>query len=142
PLRGGEQPSGHIGPRAYRQSVTASDVFLEIGGRQTGPKVDIDPARAQDFGGARAQGIGDQHLWHQAALAAWRSSSQAQSSQGSSNATSAGSTVAPVQIRIPGGEARWLAMSYAAPSSSSRFAIARAVRKRPSHSLPANPRSP
>src|SRR6516162_2163414 len=106
-----EQPLGDLGRRAHGEPVIEGDALLELAGRQTGAEVDIDPARRQDLGGTRAQLIGDQHLCHYAAFAAWRSSSQAQSSQGSSSATSAGSTVAPVQIRIPGGEARWLAMS-------------------------------
>src|SRR5262249_39115582 len=46
-----------------------------------------------------------------AAFVVPRASSQAQSSQGSSASTSLRSTVAPVQMRKPGGEARWLARS-------------------------------
>src|ERR1700730_7617856 len=77
-------------------------------------------------------------LWIYAAFAAWRCSSRAQSNQGSSNATSAGSIVAPVQIRTPGGEAWGRARAEAPPSSSSRFVIARAVRKRSSQDIRAN----
>src|SRR5262249_15296649 len=47
----------------------------------------------------------------QAALAVRRCSCQAQSSHGRSASTSAVSTVGPVQMRSPGGEARWLAIS-------------------------------
>ena len=111
-LRGaGEEPLGDLGRRAHRKPVIVGNALLELGGRQPGQEVDVDPAGGKDLAGTRAQLIGNQHLCHYAAFAAWRSSSQAQSSQGISIATSVGSTVAPVQIRIPGGEARWLAMS-------------------------------
>ena len=46
-----------------------------------------------------------------ATLAPSRSSAQAQSSQGRRASTSLRSTVAPAQMRMPGGEARWLARS-------------------------------
>src|SRR5207237_9850440 len=50
--------------------------------------------------------------------------SQAQSSHGPSASMSAVSTVAPHQMRRPGGASRYAPMSYAACSASSRLARA------------------
>src|SRR5205085_9160 len=69
--------------------------------------VDPDAGAADDLEIARRV----EALLYQAALAASRCCSQAQSSQGRSASTSLRSTVAPVQMRMPGGEARWLARS-------------------------------
>src|SRR5207249_1690651 len=96
--------------------------------------------------GSPNNGVGDYRRTHltkgyglaQAAFAALLCSSHTQSSQGSSAATSAVSTVGPVQIRKPGGEARWLATSNAAASCSSRRAMARTVWKRSSGDRPVN----
>ena len=87
---------------ADRDTVIAADDGVQFVRREARLFVDVDAAVAEDRRGARVHLVGDQDSDRLISLVA----SQAQSSQGPSASMSALSTVAPHQIRRPGGASR------------------------------------
>src|SRR4051812_14262219 len=95
------------GRAANSDAVITTDDFLELVGREARFLIDLNTALTEDGGGARVHLVGDEDLdgvGH--ALA-----SHAQSSHGASASISEVSTVAPHQIRRPGGASRYAPMS-------------------------------
>ena len=100
--RGVQDRRGDLGRAAHREPVIIADDRRQLVGRQAGLLVDLDAALAEDRRGARVHLVGDQDLH----LLAHAVSSHAQSSHGPSASMSAVSTVAPHQMRRPGGASR------------------------------------
>src|SRR5439155_20977749 len=99
----GNQHFGHCGLRREKRFIAEDAKDAPRAQRRF-----LAPSRPlRIFGVLRGKAL----LLFYAALAASRSCSQAQSSHGRSASTSLCSTVAPAQMRMPGGEARWLARS-------------------------------
>ena len=107
--RRSDQRRGHLGRRAHREPVIFTD--CRAVGRQAArsalPRRCRARQRPRRRAGSARRRSGPSGIKAQRPCAASRSCSQAQSSQGSSASTSLRSTVAPVQMRMPGGEARW-----------------------------------
>ena len=102
----------HLGGGAHRQPVVRRDDRAQIGRRKAGLHVDLDAAPAEYFHCGGRELVADKDFDHRAYSAARAgansraTASNAQSSQGSSATISAVSTVAPPQMRKPGGASR------------------------------------
>src|SRR4029453_13390092 len=111
-----EQRLGYLGRGADREAIILADDRLQFVRRLAGDLVDLDSAVAED---RRRLGI---HLVGNEDADSHCNCSQAQSSHGPRASISDVPTVAPHQIRRPGGASRYPAMSKAAPSFSSSLA--------------------
>ena len=108
-VRGLHQFARHLGGGAHGEAVVVADDGAQLGRLQAGLEVDLDAAVAEDLDGGGAAACRRSGPWacaqasHDVRL---RRLAQAQSSQGSSASMSAVSTVAPPQMRRPGGASR------------------------------------
>ena len=102
----------HLGRRANSKAVKVRDRGCELllVLAQCGLKIHVDAAILEDLHGRRRERVGNEHFghgWPHAALVSEAfASANAQSSQGVSAWISFRSTVAPHQMRRPGGASR------------------------------------
>ena len=101
---GVEQFARDLGCGADGEAVIRADDGAQFSGREAGFHVDLDAAAAEDRHGGGGELVRDQNLCH--ALQASFTVSYAQSSHGRRAMISLVSTVAPPQMRRPGGASR------------------------------------
>ena len=110
-LRGGDDVLVGFGGGAHRQAVVAADDLQQIGLLQPDVDIHFHTAAAKDLERPRAQLIGNENFGHgglpyPAISNCARQLAKAQSSQGVRACRSLCSTVAPHQMRKPGGAER------------------------------------